>query len=212
MTMNLCEGVFAVACDEDLVVLDIRADHYSCLPEVTEVMTVEGGRIFAPAEVLEQLAAAGLATTEPVRPRRDPPAKPVRKLPLVSPPSLGDRLAMAFAVLAAWTSGPGRRPLADLLADQARRPLVPARKPDLEKIGRLTAAFVEGLPWDPLQGVCLYRAWLLRRLLHAQGETADWVFGVRTFPFGAHCWLQIDDLVLDDDPDRVALYTPIMVV
>jgi hypothetical protein len=37
------------------------------------------------------------------------------------------------------------------------------------------------------------------------------VFGVRTWPFHAHCWLQCDDVVLDDQADRVAAYAPILV-
>ena len=41
---------------------------------------------------------------------------------------------------------------------------------------------------------------------------AVWVFGVRTWPFSAHCWLQIGDAVLDDDPERVGIYPPILAV
>jgi hypothetical protein len=51
---------------------------------------------------------------------------------------------------------------------------------------------------------------MLLRLLHAKGLDAHWVFGVRTWPFQAHCWLQCEDLVLDDQPDRVRAFTPIM--
>lgn len=70
----------------------------------------------------------------------------------------------------------------------------------------------EHLPFVPGQGECLYRACLLRSYLAGRGLGSSWVFGVRTWPFAAHCWLQCGDLVLDDDPDRVALYTPILVV
>ncbi|WP_312062938.1 lasso peptide biosynthesis B2 protein [Brevundimonas sp.] len=50
------------------------------------------------------------------------------------------------------------------------------------------------------------------RVLASRGRGATWVFGVRTWPFSAHCWLQVGDVLLDDDLDRVALYTPIMAV
>ena len=49
-------------------------------------------------------------------------------------------------------------------------------------------------------------------MLRRAGQNAAWVFGVRTWPFSAHCWLQIGDAVLDDDPERVSRYTPIMVL
>lgn len=39
-----------------------------------------------------------------------------------------------------------------------------------------------------------------------------WVFGVRTWPFAAHCWIQIGDLVVGDVLDRVRGYTPIRAV
>lgn len=52
--------------------------------------------------------------------------------------------------------------------------------------------------------------YLLRRLLRSEGYSPLWIFGVRTWPFGAHCWLQVDDLVIGDTLDRVRFYTPIM--
>jgi hypothetical protein len=36
------------------------------------------------------------------------------------------------------------------------------------------------------------------------------VFGVRTWPFHAHCWLQVEDVVLDDHHERIGAYTPLM--
>lgn len=39
-----------------------------------------------------------------------------------------------------------------------------------------------------------------------------WVFGVKTRPFAAHCWLQHEDMVLNDTLDHVESYTPIMAV
>lgn len=39
-----------------------------------------------------------------------------------------------------------------------------------------------------------------------------WVLGVRSHPFGAHSWVQQDSVVLDDSPDRVYDYTPILAI
>jgi len=38
----------------------------------------------------------------------------------------------------------------------------------------------------------------------------DWVFGVQTQPFKAHCWLQYGSLVLNDKPTRLHELTPIL--
>jgi hypothetical protein len=79
-------------------------------------------------------------------------------------------------------------------------------------VAAVTAAFIRLMPWAPYQGACLHRAFLLLFMLRASGADAIWVFGVRTWPFSAHCWLQVGDSVLDDDPERVSLYTPILAV
>jgi hypothetical protein len=38
------------------------------------------------------------------------------------------------------------------------------------------------------------------------------VIGVRMHPFMAHCWVQRDEVVLSDDLDSVATYTPILIL
>ena len=81
---------------------------------------------------------------------------------------------------------------------------------DSLRLGRSVAAFRGALPWLPLEGECLQRSFQLRRLLLAHGVQTDWIFGVRTWPFAAHCWLQIGDMVVGDSLARVKGYTPIM--
>jgi hypothetical protein len=48
--------------------------------------------------------------------------------------------------------------------------------------------------------------------LRILGFDADWIIGVRTWPFMAHCWLQVGAVALDDDVERLAAYTPILAV
>ena len=38
------------------------------------------------------------------------------------------------------------------------------------------------------------------------------VFAVMTRPFAAHCWVQLDETVLNDRLDHVRKFTPILVV
>ena len=53
---------------------------------------------------------------------------------------------------------------------------------------------------------------VLLRFLQRSGLDARWVFVVRTWPFAAHCWLQLEDTVLDDMVERLAAYEPILAV
>lgn len=67
----------------------------------------------------------------------------------------------------------------------------------------------------PLYGrryVCLYDSLALLEFLARHGHFADWIFGVKVEPFGAHCWLQYQDQLLNDSVDYVRNFTPIMVV
>jgi len=59
---------------------------------------------------------------------------------------------------------------------------------------------------------CLVEALALSEFLAGYGVFPSWVFGVQARPFAAHCWLQLDGIVLNDTVDHVKRYTPIMVV
>jgi hypothetical protein len=59
---------------------------------------------------------------------------------------------------------------------------------------------------------CLYDSLALLEYLARNGIYADWVFGVQTRPFAAHCWVQNSDIVFNDTIEHVSGYTPIMVV
>lgn len=76
----------------------------------------------------------------------------------------------------------------------------------------LLAIFERLRPLYARQYVCLYDSLALLEFLARHGYFADWVFGVKSEPFGAHCWLQYRDRLLNDSVDYVRNFTPIMVV
>ncbi|ANC54254.1 MAG: lasso peptide biosynthesis B2 protein [Alphaproteobacteria bacterium] len=207
---HLWEHLHFAVVDEDVIVLDERTDAYSCLPGAGTVIQVRGDLIVAPEPVLEQLRDGGFLGPSGETRAVAPPA-PTRALPLPPSPAI-DVVATTRFWWSWWREGRNfeSRSLASLLATHRRRS--PSSSLSEEEVARLTAAFVRLLPWAPGQGACLYRAHLLRTLIRDAGGDVRWVFGVRTWPFSAHCWLQVGDAVLDDEPDRVAVYTPIMVV
>lgn len=215
MTLWLADGVRGIMIEEDAVFLDVASNAYFCLPAIAEALRIEGQALALSAEPLaEDLLAAGLATpsppTEPamtiVRPRRTARAV-LDNLPADQrrPPAWRHWRAAIAAGLANIRDQ--RRAFAKRLPAPRQThagPAGPALLADLD-------AFRTLAPWLPFDGVCLYRSGLLRRYLLALGHHVDWVFGVRTWPFAAHCWLQVDDLALDDEAERLIAYHPIMV-
>lgn len=59
---------------------------------------------------------------------------------------------------------------------------------------------------------CLLDSLALLNFLNFAGLHSQWVFGVKTAPFAAHCWLQHGTIVLNDTLERVAPFAPIMAV
>jgi hypothetical protein len=123
------------------------------------------------------------------------------------------RIADLLLVLGAWLTMVWSYHAQDFghVVRVARRARGRARQPELsDGVAGLVAAFERILPWLPFQGVCFYRSFLLLKILRWRGYDARWMFGVHTWPFQAHCWLQVGDVALDDTADRLAGLTPIM--
>ncbi|HWU12808.1 MAG TPA: lasso peptide biosynthesis B2 protein [Caulobacter sp.] len=78
----------------------------------------------------------------------------------------------------------------------------------LDRSGRFTAA----RRWAPGKPNCLTDSLALLDFLGPVGRDARLVFGVNMTPWAAHCWVQIDDWVLNDATHRVAAFSPIMAV
>lgn len=77
---------------------------------------------------------------------------------------------------------------------------------------RLCASFnatVRLLGWE---GRCLLHGLAIARFLATRGYDVSLAIGVTVRPFSAHCWVQAGDLVLTDLVERVANYTPILVI
>ncbi len=59
---------------------------------------------------------------------------------------------------------------------------------------------------------CLPRSIALALCLAADGERTNLVIGVKLAPFGAHCWVQSGDEVLNDSVEEVLRYQPILII
>ena len=196
---------------QHLVVLDLRTGAYDCILGVgADVEIHEGDELVSEdAELMAQLCQP---------PGHDAPGRFNRSAP--SAPSVGV-IDPDWATGRSWRSEITRasalaalsgrlRSFEDLLAEG--RHGASELSYDEDAAYEITRGFLAGLPASPFQGECLFRTRVLRSLLHRRGCGTDWVFGVRLWPFRAHCWLQTGDLVLADDPDHVRLYAPLLVV
>jgi hypothetical protein len=80
-------------------------------------------------------------------------------------------------------------------------------------VQELVAAFAFLRPYFfAAKDACLFDALALSEFLAAYRIHPRWVFGVQARPFAAHCWLQLNGVVLNDTLDHVRRYAPIMIV
>lgn len=224
MRLILADTVHAALVDDDLVLLDVAADAYFCLPAGHQRVTLTGRHMTVdPPALGRALFDAGLTDIDDERldlrvNSADDPGRTIVRPQRTARAALDDcpslklaktRVAHVVALDRAVRTALAARPLsfADRLAPSDGPPsnLTPELLGDLAVYRRLS-------PWLPIDGRCLFRSEMLRAYLRALGHEVTWVFGVRTWPFRAHCWLQVEDVALDDEAERLAAYQPIMAV
>ncbi|PIB96931.1 lasso peptide biosynthesis B2 protein [Caulobacter sp. X] len=218
MGLRLADGVHAVLVGSDLVLFSPRDDAYFCLP------LPEGALTLGQRSLRAELPGLGQALVESGLVEAAPEAAPVCGAELVVPSRTARRLvdeqirsidrrprlrhwrALVLAILAARR---GRSWSMARLVE--RHGPAPDRAPSLRLLSDLTV-YRRLSPWLPVDGLCLFRSHMLLAYLNALGHGARWMFGVRTWPFRAHCWLQVGDVALDDEAERLCAYAPIMAV
>jgi hypothetical protein len=213
----LRDDVHAVAVDDDAVFLDVARDTYVCVPNVADRLVLDAGRrVMAVADgaFARELERAGLLSGHGASRSPRWPVQPATESAMTGPfgtPRWPDPLdaarAMADVSCAYW-----RQPLAKLVAWADEGATALGGEPPTEALLEVVAGFHRWAPYLPAPGKCLLRSFMLLRVLRRHGHDARWVFGVRTWPFRAHCWLQRGGTVLDDDVEPLVALTPILVV
>jgi len=74
----------------------------------------------------------------------------------------------------------------------------------------LALAFAALRLFYPREYLCLFDSLALIEFLSLFNIFPEWIFGVTADPFNAHCWIQADDVLLNDTKSRVAEYNIIM--
>ncbi|WP_297511017.1 lasso peptide biosynthesis B2 protein [uncultured Caulobacter sp.] len=211
--MRLRPDVHLARLGRDVVLLDAGLGEYLCLPDAAELFFQPAT---GPVEVLDDAVAREAAALGLAGAGRSvaAPLPPSPRADLIDHPASSIRGADWMAGAGAWTTMLVRyhgRSFGRLIAHAAQtRRHVEAPAP--ARLADEVAIFRHLLPWAPCQGVCLYRSFFLLTFLRRRGLDATWVFGVQTWPFEAHCWLQAGETVLDDRLDHVLPFTPILAV
>jgi hypothetical protein len=234
--LYLAEDVYVCATEDHGVFLDLKRDNYSAviLPRQQEVVAEQESGCSPLAQTLaaqkEQLLDAGLLTTDPARGRPiDGPAiegieghvfglDDDRAFGLTGEAAEGLKITLgemwAFFV-ASWKAS---RDLKHkhlhkvVVAVRRRKAKAATQKSDVEKIRRLTAVYRRLRPWYPRGYLCLYDSLALIEFMARRKVYPLWVFAVHAQPFGAHCWVQNEKLLLNEGSEYAGKFTPIMAI
>jgi hypothetical protein len=217
---TLAPNVHAVSIGDDLVLLDVANDAYFCMPSGAGGGTVPSGasclRVSDNA-LRAEMTGLGLLSDKSVAPAqlaRLALCRPTRDV-LDEPPRLPSWRDLVPVLRLLWDAKfvYRRRSLADLLKLTLREtePSVVARAPS-DALMAEVRRFRHLVLWAPVSPKCLLLSFLLLRHLRRAGHDAAWVFGVRSWPFAAHCWLQVSDVILDDAHERLTAYEAVMTV
>jgi hypothetical protein len=233
----LAEHVFVCLNGEHLVFLDLKKDRYWALEasSTAGLASLVGGWPVRAAEagatgeapapdtsaIADVLNGRGLLSESTSGKDATPVSAqtPVSELlqeaelapgsPVYSPLRFVKAALIAKFVLRIW-------PFERVIARVRRRKAVEGSKvsaPDLQYARKLVEAFDRYRIYVfSSKNECLYDSLALLEFLAHFGVYPDWVFGVQTRPFNAHCWVQYGGVVFNDTVEHVSGYTPIMVV
>lgn len=223
----LSPDVFYCEFDAAIIILDVSADTYARLTPAQclwfrQILSCQdrAGLDMHAAHFAEHLVNRGLLrlSEAPAPLAGARPAHAVRDSLLDTAPgargtsSLSCLAPFAYAIMSASLLERSHRFRHVIATARAwkrgalRSPVVPEAK-----VVSLTQAFHALTPLlVTTHEACRFRSLALIRFLSLFGVPADWVFGVRLSPFGAHCWVEHDGMILNDHADNTFEYTPIM--
>jgi len=221
MSYRLRDEVYFCWADGRAVFLDARRDRYFCLAPSLERafrdlcqhdtrLDADGAKLSATGLLTacdpKQLGVKSLLAPTPQRNIADEAA-------IAGPSSLPIKLEVGWT-LAMAKIRLQRCTLLDTI-QYLRRQKTAAPTPErtgLEPWLRAATDFRAARRWVPIRPICLADSIALLQFLRRRRLAADLVFGVKLNPFSAHCWVQAEDVILNDHVEFAQRHTQILVV
>lgn len=233
----LAPHVHVCVTDDYAVLLDLRRDKYIGIgrehmpalaasvvgwPTTLSVAAQPKVESSAPAQaLLSKMLSTDMLTTDPVVGRQArPPLMPqaqfmATEADLEYRPPITARNVSQMLIAAAKAKALLRwRPIETVVARvQRRKQQCGGCGFDLDAARPLVEAFLHLRPLVfTTKDECLFDSLVLVELLARNHLFPVWLLGVSTNPFRAHSWVQAGDRVLNDLPERVCRFTPILAV
>jgi hypothetical protein len=238
----LAPHVYPCVTDDHVVLLDLDRDKYvgvareqvSALarrvrgwPRLGIAHTGEASEAQTPGKraetVFAKMIAAGMLTTDANIGKEAQPVEVAAAAEALVQPDLRWRPRITFVDVVRFlmasmlTSLSMRfRPLRSVMTTVMRRKAegsAACGPVDIALARRATEAFIRMRPLlFGAQDACLYDSLALTRFLSYYRQYPACVIGVRTAPFGAHCWVQEGGFIFNDAPEYVRRFTPILAV
>jgi hypothetical protein len=207
------------------VFIDLNADEYLLVTgdgaQLLEALCAQAPpeTIATAQEKIDELVRSGLITDDPRHGR----AFETTRIELAvealtegqpSTPSFGSKQVLNFIV--ACVSATLRLRHGSLLSTvrsvARRKALRGDHAFDVSRARELTLVFSRLRRLFPANYLCLFDSMALIEFLARHDIYPTWVFGVKLEPWAAHCWVQHAGILLNEDLEEAASYTPILVV
>ncbi len=224
----LAPHVHLSLCDGHVVLMDVRHNRYVAVQPAEGLAdwvggwpVLAGGHRERPPTVLVRLLEQGLLVADrsaghPATPQQnEAPARTLLEFDFDERPAPDGRDLVRMARAWLWARAMLTfRPMHAVIESVRSRGTdhaAPESPLDWERARSLVRVFVHLRPlFYSARGACLLDSLAMLRFLRAYELHPRWVFGVRTAPFHAHCWLQHGPVLFNDLPDRVRQYAPIL--
>lgn len=214
-TLALAPSVHACADNDELILLDLRANRYLGARRASRADGVAVAGLPAAASCIARASAEALiqrgVIIEGTREEAalDEGASIRRKAVLDRHARANASQCLSFARAGLWADLVVRTGELQRAAAWIRR--AKTSEPRHAALGHaLASAFMNLRPWYPARRVCLFDSLALMRFMLERRARADLVFAVRARPFAAHCWVEAGGEALNDFYDCHAAFTPIL--
>lgn len=217
MGYQLRPGLSFCAIGTRILFLDVPADRYFCLSDNAGAAfgSLIASRTLAPEEASQVAAMTRsgllLVSSDPALPQPPRHVPPIREIP-IDPAIAGvGAVAIMTGLQIAAATAVRFAGLAKTLSALRRRRDLARSRGDSAVIGHVAAARRATLLLSS-QDRCLSRSIALAWQLFPLSTATRIVIGVKLRPFEAHCWVELGDRLVNEQPDHVRAFTPILVL